>query len=310
MEPEPSITSYEYLEDWTRNLYQKAHNPTVGISSYTTASSTPDPRVAQLVAEMSQVKGQIGELQGLVQTKKQTEAEQSRRLQQAIDITNTNAQTTDRLKQEIEQVNSNLHQLETNLTAKFNGEIARQLSTNKQELESYLNEKVERLKRLFSFQSDATQSNPTPSLELSSPSPRSSTSPALLEAQTNETAFHLSEEYNRSSKDIPPSISRGAVEVSMSARSVAELRDRYTVPVLERERRGDYLVVERGVYTYLVPNKRNPINQHSISIIKFLYDCTGYTANYQQMMLEKPAIVNATSLDSWTLAQKGSLKFT
>jgi hypothetical protein len=303
---------YQYLEQWVKGLYQKASSSKVGsVSSKSTSPSSfaQDPRVEQLMIEMSQLKGQIGDLQGFSKTMTQTGAEQSRRLQQTAEETNMAVRTSNQLQQQIEQININLRQMDISLAAKFDSQI----KSSRQELEKYLDGKVERLRKLFSFQSSAGQPSSNLSTESdisTSYSPNSSPSPTLIEAQTNEEAFDLGEEYNAAGNDIPQSITRDAVEVAMSAQSVAELRDKYTIPVLNRERRGDYLVVDRGTYSYLVPNKRNPINQYSLSIIKFLYDCTGYNENYQQMILEKPAIVNVKSPDSWMLTQKGSLKFT
>jgi hypothetical protein len=123
--------------------------------------------------------------------------------------------------------------------------------------------------------------------------------------------------YNRSA-EIPEIIRQGAIDVSIDLDALNRLRDGDVSPVtFVVDRKGNFLVVRRGGYHYLVPNKKRPINSHIHKTVKSIYTCEGYYENYEQFALVRPALVEeviGVSADSrsdhrWQLGQKGILKF-
>jgi hypothetical protein len=115
--------------------------------------------------------------------------------------------------------------------------------------------------------------------------------------------------YNRFA-DIPETIRQGSIDVSIDVDALNRLRDGNISPVIFIiDRKGNFLVVRRGGYQYLVPNKKRPINSHIHKIVKSIYTCEGYYEDYEQFTLIRPALVEEIPGEKWQLGQKGVLKF-
>jgi hypothetical protein len=145
------------------------------------------------------------------------------------------------------------------------------------------------------------------------------TQPVLNEVKIplSPTERDLIDLYNRS-QDIPESIRQGAIDVSIDADALNRLRDGDVSPItFVIDRKGNFLVVRRGGYQYLVPNKKRPINSHIHKTVKSIYTCEGYYENYEQFVLVRPALVEEITItevvsrgeNRWQLGQKGILKF-
>jgi hypothetical protein len=115
--------------------------------------------------------------------------------------------------------------------------------------------------------------------------------------------------YNRSA-DIPETIRKDATDVSIDQDALNRLRDGDVKNMtFLTDLKGNFLVVRRGGYQYLVPNKKRPINSHIHKTVKSIYTCEGYHENYEQFTLVRPALVEEVASDRWQLSQKGGLKF-
>jgi hypothetical protein len=140
--------------------------------------------------------------------------------------------------------------------------------------------------------------------------------PAALVMESNDVKIELIpaeqeliKQYNHH-VEIPETIRQGAEDVSLDSGALNRLRDgdiSNTSFVLDRK--GNFLVVPRSGFQYLVPNKKRPINSHIHKTVKFIYTCQGYYEDYVQLLLVQPAIVREVSPGQWQLSQPGILQF-
>jgi hypothetical protein len=116
--------------------------------------------------------------------------------------------------------------------------------------------------------------------------------------------------YYNHSEEIPENIRQGAVDVSLDSGALNRLRDGdISNTSFMLDRKGNFLMVPRNGFQYLVPNKKRPINSHIHKTVKFIYTCQGYYEDYVQLLLVKPAIVREVSSGHWQLSQPGILQF-
>jgi hypothetical protein len=107
--------------------------------------------------------------------------------------------------------------------------------------------------------------------------------------------------------EIPDTIRQGAEDVSGA---LNRLRDGDTSNTLFAiDRKGNFLVVPRNGFCYLVPNKKRQINSHIHKTVKFIYNCQGYYEDYARLLLLKPAIVREVGVGQWQLNLPGILQF-
>jgi hypothetical protein len=79
--------------------------------------------------------------------------------------------------------------------------------------------------------------------------------------------------------------------------------------VFNRDRKGNYLILPRGGYCYLVPNKLRKITSQIYLTTKAIYDCGGYNESYREFHLVKPALVVEELANCWRLSRRGILHF-
>jgi hypothetical protein len=133
--------------------------------------------------------------------------------------------------------------------------------------------------------------------------------PPEVKAPISPAERDLLDFYNRSA-DIPKDIRKDAIDVSIDQHSLTLLQDGDASQVtFVTDQNGEFLVVRRGSFQYLVPNKKRPINSHIHKTVKSIYTCEGYHENYEQFTLVRPALVEEVANDRWQLGQKGVLKF-
>jgi hypothetical protein len=125
--------------------------------------------------------------------------------------------------------------------------------------------------------------------------------PPEVKAPISPAERDLLDFYNRSA-DIPKNIRQDATDVSIDHGDASQV-------TFVTDQNGEFLVVQRGSFRYLVPNKKRPINSHVHKIVKSIYTCEGYHENYEQFTLVRPALVEEVANDRWQLGQKGVLKF-
>jgi hypothetical protein len=117
-------------------------------------------------------------------------------------------------------------------------------------------------------------------------------------------------EYNRYLQEVPNSLRDRATNVSIDDETFARLRDgNDSIINFKTDRKGNYLIISRGGYRYLVPNKQRRIISQIYTTTKAIYNCDGYGEDYQSFKLIKPALVLEESIDVWKLSQKGILEF-
>jgi hypothetical protein len=120
----------------------------------------------------------------------------------------------------------------------------------------------------------------------------------------------LWKEYNSNPQEVPKSLRDGSKNVSIADEAVAKIRDgNMSNIVFKLNRSGNFLIVSRGGYCYLVPNKQRRIIPQMYTVAQALYKCDGYSENYKDFRLIKPALVTEESIDCWKLSQQGTLEF-
>jgi hypothetical protein len=120
----------------------------------------------------------------------------------------------------------------------------------------------------------------------------------------------LLKEYNSSPQEVPKSLRDGSKNVSIADEAVASIRDGNVSNItFKLNRSGNFLIISRGGYCYLVPNKQRRIIPQMYTVAQALYKCAGYSENYQDFRLLKPALVSEEAGDCWKLSQQGILEF-
>jgi hypothetical protein len=120
----------------------------------------------------------------------------------------------------------------------------------------------------------------------------------------------LVREYNSNSQEVPKVLRDGSKNVSIADEAVARIRDGNVSNItFKLNRSGNFLIISRGGYCYLVPNKQRRIIPQMYTVAQALYKCSGYSENYQDFRLLKPALVSEEASDCWKLSQQGVLEF-
>jgi hypothetical protein len=120
----------------------------------------------------------------------------------------------------------------------------------------------------------------------------------------------LVREYNGSSQEVPKALREGSKNVSISDDAVTRIRDGNVSNItFKPNRSGNFLIIARDGYCYLVPNKQRRMIPQMYTVAQALYKCDGYSENYQDFRLLKPALVSEESEDCWKLSQQGVLTF-
>ncbi len=117
-------------------------------------------------------------------------------------------------------------------------------------------------------------------------------------------------EYNRKVNEVPLAWREQFMSVTLDPEAFLRLRDGNDGNIVfNRDRKGNYLILPRGGYCYLVPNKQRKIISQIYITTKAIYDCGGYSESYREFHLVKPALVAEESADCWRLSRKGILQF-
>jgi hypothetical protein len=120
----------------------------------------------------------------------------------------------------------------------------------------------------------------------------------------------LIREYNSNSQEVPKVLRDGSKNVSIEDEAVARIRDGNVSNItFKLNRSGNFLIISRGGYCYLVPNKQRRIIPQMYTVAQALYKSNGYSENYKDFRLLKPALVSEEAGDCWKLSQKGVLEF-
>jgi hypothetical protein len=146
------------------------------------------------------------------------------------------------------------------------------------------------------------------SIALSTNTPKIVTSTSELSFTTEE--LDLLRKYNSNSHEVPKSLRDGSKNVSIADEAVARIRDGNLSNItFKLNRSGNFLIISRGGYCYLVPNKQRKIIPQMYTIAQAIYKCDGYSENYQDFRLIKPALLSEEPGDCWELREKGILEF-
>jgi hypothetical protein len=119
------------------------------------------------------------------------------------------------------------------------------------------------------------------------------------------------QDYNSNFLDVPSSL-RDRVNVSINEEIFTRLRrdgDESNI-AFEPDRKGNYWVIARGRYHYIVPSKQRRMTTQAYAITKAIYKCDGYSESYKNFSLVKSALVSEESIGCWKLVRKGILEFT
>jgi hypothetical protein len=120
----------------------------------------------------------------------------------------------------------------------------------------------------------------------------------------------LWKEYNSNPQEVPKSLRDGSKNVSIDDETFNRLRNGDESNIaFKPDRKGNYLVITRGGFRYLVPNRQRRIITQIYTVTKAVYKCDGYSESYKDFRLIKPALVTEESIDCWKLSQQGTLEF-
>jgi hypothetical protein len=110
--------------------------------------------------------------------------------------------------------------------------------------------------------------------------------------------------------DLPEELLNMAQDVSLEEGTLDRLRNGDTSRMLfVAKQKGTFLVVNRNGCWYLLPNKKRPITDILYRTVKFIYSCSGYHEDYEQMVLLKPSLLQEAADNQWQLSQLGVLRF-
>jgi hypothetical protein len=153
------------------------------------------------------------------------------------------------------------------------------------------------------------------SISVASDSTVSSTNAPKIIISTSELSFTTEEldllkKYNTNSHEVPKTLRDGSKNVSIVDEAVARIRDGNVSNItFKLNHSGNFLIISRGGYCYLVPNKQRRIISQMYNVAQAIYKCDGYSENYQGFRLIKPALVSEEPGDCWELRKKGILEF-
>lgn len=120
----------------------------------------------------------------------------------------------------------------------------------------------------------------------------------------------LLRDYNSNSLEVPSSLRDRAINVSIDDETFNRLRNGNESNIaFKLDRKGNYLVITRGGFRYLVPNRQRRIITQIYTVTKAIYKCDGYGESYKDFRLVRPALVTEESIDCWKLSQQGTLEF-
>jgi hypothetical protein len=82
--------------------------------------------------------------------------------------------------------------------------------------------------------------------------------------------------------------------------------------ILSESRNGNYWLIKEDDVTYLIPCLKVKIQEHNISTVRDLFDCSTFDPDYSSFTVVLPAIVSVQFMADglkWKMEQKGKLKF-
>jgi hypothetical protein len=139
----------------------------------------------------------------------------------------------------------------------------------------------------------------------------------LSTKNTSGLTFTLEEldwlqDYNSDFLDVPSSLRDRVANVSINEETFTRLRDgnESNIAFKPDDRKGNYWVIARGRYHYIVPSKQRRMISQIYIVTKAIYKCNGYSESYKNFRLIKPALVSEESIGCWKLVRKGILEFT
>jgi hypothetical protein len=120
------------------------------------------------------------------------------------------------------------------------------------------------------------------------------------------------QDYNSDFLDVPNSLHDRVANVSINEETFTRLRDgnESNIAFKPDDRKGNYWVIARGRYHYIVPSKQRRMISQIYIVTKAIYKCNGYSESYKNFRLIKPALVSEESIGCWKLVRKGILEFT
>jgi CHASE3 domain sensor protein len=138
-------------------------------------------------------------------------------------------------------------------------------------------------------------------------SPLNKPQSALTNTNLSSIESQLIQEYNSNHK----ALSKKVIEVNVREDSLNKNRMGSNQPIaLEPTRNGSYWVCESGGVGYLIPKHKLTINQFNVATIQDLFNCDGYSSNFQGFKLLKPAqVYSSDGGKKWQVSQLGILRF-
>ncbi|GGA57904.1 hypothetical protein [Okeania sp. KiyG1] len=138
-----------------------------------------------------------------------------------------------------------------------------------------------------------------------------SPSPVTQEPQINPHSGSSGLQLISTYQQNPRLLSRNAIEVSETDQSIDQRRlGGGQGVILQKNRKGNYWILNEGGIDYMVPKNNIKINEYSSETVANLFECQGYRPEYSGFKLIKPAIVSSVSRgEVWQLEERGVLEF-
>ncbi|MDJ0662345.1 MAG: hypothetical protein QNJ42_23090 [Crocosphaera sp.] len=133
-----------------------------------------------------------------------------------------------------------------------------------------------------------------------------SVTPSPSHSQTSPSSHTNINNYSSSS------VPSNGVAVSETKRSQEDRRlGKSKAVILEKNRRGNYLVYTEGNYEYLVPSENLRINEFNYKTFEVLFEINNFNASSStDFHIKHPAVVSSISSgEQWELQQRGVLQF-
>jgi myosin heavy subunit len=104
---------------------------------------------------------------------------------------------------------------------------------------------------------------------------------------------------------------KGIELVSETEDSINQRRLGTSKAILEKNRRGNYVILRESGCEYMVPKDKLKINEHNYNTVEALFECIDYQAgSSSNFQLVKPAKVYfLTGSEKWQLEERGILQF-
>jgi hypothetical protein len=302
--------------DWIRKVYQETLRSAPGVSL------PPSSRMNAQIGGSHGAELSKSDLVALGNRVRRTEEQQLKSEVEAnklLQKSQTLEQGIQKVTKSISDMNSFFHQQnDRNIELDDQSKVTQKsLEDCRRQFQDLIREQQRQAGEISMLKSVLTNRSVSQSTSVASASAVSMNAPIVSMAVMNSPGLSftteeldLLREYNGNAHEVPKSLRDRSTNVSTDDEAVVRIRDGDGSNITFKfNRSGNYLVIPRGGYCYLVPNKQRRMITQIYTVTKAIYKCDGYSEGYKDFRLIKPALVSEESIDCWKLSQQGILEF-